>query len=65
MQVFNRSCVRCQGDLARVEDIGDTYYSCVQCGNVVYRLPAAAVVVPPVVRSPELVSTAYPESRAA
>jgi len=65
MQVFNRSCARCQGDLARVEDIGDTYYSCVQCGNVVYRLPATGVVVPPVVRSAELVSTAYPESRAA
>ena len=65
MQVFNRSCPRCQGDLARVEDIGDTYYSCVQCGNVVYRLPAAVVVVPPVVSSAEPVSSGYQEARAA
>ena len=61
MQVFNRSCPRCQGDLARVEDVGDTYYSCVQCGNVVYRLPTVDVVVPPVVPS-NVVSMAYPEA---
>ena len=62
MQVINRSCPRCQGDLARVEDVGDTYYSCVQCGNVVYRLPAAGVVVPPVVRSAKVVPMSYREA---
>lgn len=30
------ACPRCQGVLALVDDIGDTYRSCVQCGHVVY-----------------------------
>jgi len=25
--------------MARVEDIGDTYYSCVQCGAISYQVP--------------------------
>lgn len=27
-----RTCPRCAGYLALVEDIGDRYFSCVQCG---------------------------------
>ncbi len=41
MKVLRKSCSRCQGDLSLVDDIGDTYYSCVQCGHVVYQLGAA------------------------
>ena len=41
--VMAKSCPRCRGDLAFVDDIGDSYYSCVQCGHIVYRLgPALA-----------------------
>lgn len=28
--------------MARVEDIGDTYYSCVQCGAISYQVPTRA-----------------------
>ncbi len=41
--VIGKSCPRCQGDLAFVDDIGDSYYSCLQCGHVVYRLTRALV----------------------
>lgn len=34
--VIPKGCPRCQGDLAHVDDIGDAYYSCVQCGFVKY-----------------------------
>lgn len=40
MKVLRKSCARCQGDLSLVDDVGDTYYSCVQCGHVVYHLGA-------------------------
>ena len=33
-----KACFRCQGDLAFVRDVGDSYYECVQCGAMVYRL---------------------------
>jgi len=36
-----KACPRCSGDLSLVQDIGDTYYSCLQCGFVTYRLPEA------------------------
>ncbi|MEI7925018.1 MAG: hypothetical protein WCI61_02335 [Chloroflexota bacterium] len=35
--VITKGCPRCQGDLAHVDDIGDEYYSCVQCGFVKYQ----------------------------
>jgi hypothetical protein len=38
--LITKACPRCQGDLAYVNDVGDSYYSCVQCGHVVYRLPS-------------------------
>ena len=42
-----RACPRCRGALAWVEDIGDSYQSCVQCGHVVYgRLQAPPRVQP-------------------
>lgn len=46
-----KSCPRCRGDLARVEDVGERYYSCVQCGHVLYDLPQA-VTMPQPERSP-------------
>ena len=39
--VMAKSCPRCRGDLAYVDDVGDSYYSCVQCGHIVYRLGPA------------------------
>jgi hypothetical protein len=44
MQLMKKGCPRCQGDLSRVDDIGESYYSCVQCGHIMYQLPAAARV---------------------
>ena len=41
--LITKSCPRCQGDLAYVSDVGDTYYSCVQCGHIVYRLTPVMV----------------------
>ena len=35
--VIPKGCPRCHGDLAYVSDIGDSYYSCVQCGFVQYQ----------------------------
>ena len=40
--VITKGCPRCHGDLAYVSDIGDAYYSCVQCGFVKYEHAAAA-----------------------
>ena len=40
--VITKGCPRCQGDLAYVSDIGDAYYSCVQCGFVKYEHVGAA-----------------------
>lgn len=37
--LFTKACPRCQGDVSRVEDIGDTYFSCVQCGHTSYVSP--------------------------
>lgn len=43
--MVTRACPRCMGTLTRVEDVGETYHSCVQCGHVVYgRLPVVAPV---------------------
>lgn len=39
MRVLRKGCPRCQGDLGRVDDIGESYYSCVQCGHVTYERP--------------------------
>ena len=41
--VIAKGCPRCRGDLAYVDDIGDAYYSCVQCGHIVYRLSPVLV----------------------
>lgn len=39
------ACPRCRGTLTRIEDIGETYFSCVQCGHVVYgRIPTVSPV---------------------
>lgn len=34
--VITEVCPRCRGTLTRVQDIGDVYHSCVQCGHVIY-----------------------------
>lgn len=42
--LYTKTCPRCRGDITRVEDIGDTYFSCVQCGHTSYTPPALAAV---------------------
>ena len=34
--LHTKSCPRCSGDLALVQDVGDAYLSCVQCGHMDY-----------------------------
>ena len=41
-----KACPRCSGDLSLVEDVGDTYLSCLQCGFVSYQLPAGRQQAP-------------------
>jgi Zn ribbon nucleic-acid-binding protein len=36
--LHTKSCPRCSGDLALVQDVGDAYLSCVQCGHMDYQL---------------------------
>ena len=43
--VITKGCPRCHGDLAHVDDVGDSYYSCVQCGFVKYEHAAAPRVL--------------------
>jgi hypothetical protein len=31
-----KACARCEGDLTLVVDLGESYFSCVQCGYVSY-----------------------------
>lgn len=40
-----RTCPRCEGFLSLVEDVGDRYYSCIQCGFVA-DAPAVHVEAP-------------------
>lgn len=35
-----KACPRCRGDLSLVRDVGDSYFSCLQCGHVLYQPPA-------------------------
>ncbi len=35
-----KACARCEGDLTLVVDLGESYFSCVQCGHVTYTQPA-------------------------
>lgn len=35
MHLLTGGCPRCNGTLSKVDDIGETYYSCVQCGHTV------------------------------
>ena len=49
MHLLTKGCPRCGGDLSRVNDVGETYYSCVQCGHSVAETVArraAAVRLP-------------------
>jgi len=39
--LYTKACPRCHGDMTRVEDVGDTYFSCVQCGHTSYQAPIA------------------------
>ena len=41
-----KSCPRCRGDLSLVRDVGDTYFSCLQCGHTLYENPAAVEAEP-------------------
>ena len=41
MVIRIKGCPRCSGTLTQVEDLGEAYLSCVQCGYVTYRLVVA------------------------
>ena len=60
MHLLKKGCPRCEGTLSKVEDVGETYYSCVQCGHtaseaVALRQPESRrigfALVPPVPRA--------------
>lgn len=53
--LLTKACPRCRGDLARIEDLDERYYSCVQCGHVLYNLPRAVTIASPQ-RSPQPVA---------
>ena len=61
--VITKGCPRCQGDLTHVSDIGDTYYSCVQCGYVQYGHTANPVraIRPVIVERPRPVAVSRDE----
>ena len=39
------ACPRCRGDVARVEELNDSYFSCLQCGFMAYTWPPLALPV--------------------
>ncbi len=44
-----KACTRCEGDLTLVVDLGESYFSCVQCGDISYTqlaTPAPGVELP-------------------
>ncbi len=36
MIVWTKACPRCSGDLLRMDDDYEPYFSCIQCGHAVY-----------------------------
>ena len=42
-----RASPKCRGDVARVVDVDDTYYACLQCGLRAYSWPPQVVVTGP------------------
>jgi hypothetical protein len=34
--VWSKACPRCEGDLVRMDDDYEPYFSCLQCGHAVY-----------------------------
>lgn len=64
--VIPKGCPRCHGDLAYVSDIGDTYYSCVQCGFMQYQAvehnaPAARAIHAVIAEQPRAVAASRDE----
>jgi hypothetical protein len=59
-----KACPRCQGDLHDVQDVGDQYVTCLQCGRILTeeqekalpRLPAPAKIRRIPFARPELVA---------
>lgn len=47
LMLHTKACPRCSGDLALVEDIADTYLSCVQCGYMTYQLEGSTAPATP------------------
>ncbi len=41
------ACPRCKGAVARVVELNDTYFSCLQCGLLAYNWPPRLAVTPP------------------
>lgn len=60
MHLLTRGCPRCQGTLSKVEDVGETYYSCVQCGHTASE--AVALQRPPARRAVSALVPAVPRA---
>lgn len=43
MHLLTKGCPRCNGDLSKVNDIGESYYSCVQCGHSIPEAAASRI----------------------
>jgi hypothetical protein len=41
------ACPRCKGTVARIEELNDAYYSCLQCGLLAYTWPPRVTITPP------------------
>lgn len=41
------ACPRCKGAVARVRELSETYYSCLQCGLFSYNWPPRVALKPP------------------
>lgn len=39
--VWSKACPRCSGDLVRMDDDYEPYFSCLQCGHAVYETEEA------------------------
>jgi len=46
-----KACPGCTGDLSLIEDVGNTYFLCVQCGYITYQfqpvIPQASATLTP------------------
>ena len=51
LMLHPKACPGCTGDLSLIEDVGNTYFLCVQCGYITYQfqpaIPQASATLTP------------------